>query len=69
VAGNLTSITYTVITGVADVTDSAATLIAGIPAGYSATWEHDLEGTVSNPPASIIAPGAGDRVIVNWTER
>lgn len=58
------SLTYTVLTGTATVTDSDGTVIAGIPAGYSATWSAEDHDTLS-PPQSIAADAAS-RVLVNW---
>lgn len=66
VAGVLTSVTFTVLSGTATVTDAGGTVLAGLPAGYSATWtaadHHTLTG-----PQSIDAIGGNTAVV--WTER
>lgn len=66
VTGVATSVTMTVISGTATVVDSNGTGTPGLPAGYSATWEHSNEGVLT-PPQSITANG-GTTVIV-WTQR
>lgn len=64
--GTCTSLTYTVLTGTANVVDSNGTSITGLPAGYSATWDNTTEGTLT-PPSAITS--VGGRVIVHWTEK
>lgn len=63
----LTSLTYTVLVGTATVTDQNGTSVAGIPAGFTASWTHQEEG-VLQPPQSVTAD-ASSRVLVTWTQR
>lgn len=67
VTGTLTSITYTVLTGTATVTDSTGVVIAGLPIGLTSTWQNDLEQSLTGAPLSIAAD-PGSRLYVSWTE-
>lgn len=67
VTGILTSVTYTILVGTATITDSSGVVIAALPAGLTATWENDLEQSLTGAPLSIDAD-PGSRVYVNWTE-
>ncbi len=66
VVGTLTSVTLTVLSGTATVTDSNGTVMAGLPAGYSATWEAADDNTLTGPQ-SIDAIGGQTAVV--WTQR
>ncbi|WP_284576830.1 hypothetical protein [Streptomyces sp. 2P-4] len=66
VAGTLTSVTLTVLSGTATVTDADGTVMAGLPAGYSATWTAEDANTLTGPQ-SIDAIGGNTAVV--WTQR
>lgn len=66
VAGTLTSVTFTVLSGTATVTDQNGTVAAGLPAGLTVTWNAEDHDTLSGPQ-SIDA--VGGQVYVNWTQR
>ncbi|MCM1964840.1 hypothetical protein [Streptomyces sp. G1] len=66
VAGTLTSVTMTVLSGTATVTDANGTVLAGLPAGYSATWTAEDNNTLTGPQ-SIDAIGGNTAVV--WTQR
>jgi hypothetical protein len=66
VVGTLTSVTLTVLSGTATVTDSNGTVMAGLPAGYSATWEVADDNQLTGPQ-SIDAVGGQTAVV--WTQR
>jgi hypothetical protein len=66
VAGTLTSVTYTVLSGTATVTDQNGTVAAGIPAGMTATWNVEDNNALSGPQ-SIDA--VGGQIYVHWTQR
>lgn len=66
VVGTATSVTMTVLSGTATVTDQSGTVMAGLPAGYTATWTA-LDDNVLQPPQSIDAVGGQTAVI--WTQR
>lgn len=66
VAGTLTSLSYTVLSGTATVVDSNGTSIATIPTGYSATWDNGIEGTLTGPQSIA---SVGGRVLVVWSEK
>lgn len=65
--GVVTSVTYTVIDGTADVTDSDSQTVTNIPAGLTATWNNDLQGQLT-PLISVAPVGLSDRAYVIWTE-
>lgn len=66
VVGTLTSVTLTVLSGTATVTDANGTVMAGLPAGYTATWEAADDNTLTGPQ-SIDAIGGSTAVV--WTQR
>lgn len=66
VVGVLTSVTYTVISGTATVTDQSGTVAAGLPAGVSATWNAEDANTLQGPQ-SIDAVGGQTYVV--WSQR
>lgn len=66
VVGTLTSVTLTVLSGTATVTDSNGTVMAGLPAGYTATWNASDDNVLVGPQ-SIDAVGGSTAVI--WTQR
>lgn len=66
VTGTLTSVTLTVLTGTATVTDASGTAMTGLPAGYTATWNAQ-DHSVLTGPQSIDAVGGNTAVV--WTEK
>lgn len=66
VVGTLTSVTLTVLSGTATVIDQSGTTMAGLPAGYSATWTAE-DGSTLLGPQSIDAIGGNTAVV--WTQR
>lgn len=66
VVGTLTSVTMTVLTGTATLTDQSGTVLAGLPAGFTATWSAE-DDNVLNGPTSIDA--IGGNTVVHWTQR
>lgn len=66
VVGTLTSVTFTVLSGTATVTDQNGTVATGLPAGLSVTWNAEDHDTLGGPQ-SIDA--VGGQVYVNWTQR
>lgn len=66
VAGTLTSVTATVLSGTATITDANGTVMTGLPAGYTATWTAADRNTL-NGPQSIDAIGGQTAVV--WTQR
>ncbi|MYR62700.1 hypothetical protein GTY54_43035 [Streptomyces sp. SID625] len=66
VVGTLTSVTMTVLSGTATLTDQNGTVAAGLPAGYTATWSVEDDNTL-NGPTSIDA--VGGTTVVHWTQR
>lgn len=66
VVGTLTSVTMTVLSGTATLTDQSGTVLAGLPAGYSATWTAEDHSTLLGPQ-SIDAVGGQTAVI--WTQK
>lgn len=66
VVGTLTSVTLTVLSGTANVVDSNATAMNGLPAGYTATWSVDDDNALTGPN-SIDAIGGQTAVV--WTQR
>lgn len=66
VVGTLTSVTLTVLSGTATVTDANGTVMAGLPAGYSATWNAEDDNVLTGPQ-SIDAVGGSTAVV--WTQR
>lgn len=68
VVGALVSVSFTVLTGTASVTDSNGTAAAGLPVGASATWSAEPSQSTLTGPQAITAAAASS-VYVNWTER
>ena len=66
VTGTLTSVTLTVLSGTATVTDSNGTVMTGLPAGYTATWSAEDHSTLTGPQ-SIDAIGGNTAVV--WTQK
>lgn len=66
VVGVLTSVTFTVLTGTANLTDNNGTVSNALPAGVTLTWSVE-DDNILGGPTSIAAVG-GD-TIVNWTRR
>lgn len=72
VVGTLASVTYTVLSGTATVTDQDGTVAAGLPPGLSVTWNADNDGSggsggTLSGPQSIDA--VGGQTYVHWTVR
>lgn len=67
VAGTLTSVTATGTGGLWDLVDASGTVVTGLPAGLSLTWEAEDDNTLTGPQS--ITPQAGATVVVNWTQR
>lgn len=65
VVGTLTSVTYSILSGTANVIDSGGAVAAGLPSGLSGTWEITPDTASLNPPQSIDAVGGS--VYVIWT--
>lgn len=65
----LVSLTLTVITNDASnsVTDSNATAVTNLPAGYIARWYADDKGVLS--PPTVIASGTTGRIVVAYSVR
>ncbi|MFF4385613.1 hypothetical protein ACFY0G_02285 [Streptomyces sp. NPDC001552] len=66
VVGTLTSVTMTVLSGTATLTDQNGTVLAGLPAGYTASWSVADDNTLTGP-TSIDAIGGS--TAVHWTQR
>ncbi|WP_327385067.1 hypothetical protein [Streptomyces sp. NBC_01207] len=66
VVGTLTSVTMTVLSGTATLTDQNGTVSAGLPAGLTLTWGAEDDNQLSGP-TSIDAIGGS--TVVNWTQR
>lgn len=66
VVGTLTSLTMTVLSGTATLTDQSGTVLAALPTGFSATWVVEDDNTLSGPQ-SIDAVGGS--TVVHWTQR
>jgi hypothetical protein len=66
VAGTLTSVTLTVLSGTATVTDADGTVMAGLPAGYTATWSVEDGNNLTGPQSIDAVAGS---VAVVWTQR
>ncbi|MEU7093022.1 hypothetical protein [Kitasatospora aureofaciens] len=66
VVGTLTSVTMTVLSGTATLTDQNGTVLAGLPAGFTATWAVEDDNTLTGP-TSIDAIGGS--TVVHWTQR
>lgn len=61
------SLSISVLAGTASVTDSAGTVIAALPVGYSANWSSDTTGAL-NFPQSVTA-AINSRVVLVYTLR
>lgn len=66
VVGTLTSVTYTVLSGTADVTDQNGTVAAGLPPGLSVTWNAEDNNTLAGPTSIDAVAGS---TYVHWTVR
>lgn len=63
----LTSMSFTVLTGTASVTDAGGTTVAALPAGYSASWGTSDIDQLTAP--QNITPAAGGRAVVAMTTK
>lgn len=66
VVGTLTSVTFTVLTGTATLTDQSGTVLAALPVGYTATWSVGDDGTLQGP---LSIDAIGGNTVVHWTVR
>lgn len=67
VAGTLTSLTVTGVSGLWDMVDQNGTVLTGLPAGLSLTWSVSDDNTLTGPTS--VTPQSGASVIANWTQR
>ncbi|MEU1815144.1 hypothetical protein ABZ543_08095 [Streptomyces roseifaciens] len=67
VTGTLTSLTVTGISGLWDLTDSNGTVLTGLPAGLSLTWNAEDNNQLTGPTS--VTPQVGASVVAHWTER
>ncbi|MFD3848181.1 hypothetical protein ACFWVB_20110 [Streptomyces microflavus] len=67
VAGTLTSLTVTGISGLWDLVDANGTALTGLPAGLTLTWNAEDDNQLTGPTS--VTPQAGATVIANWTQR
>jgi hypothetical protein len=67
VTGVLTSVSATVITGTATLTDSNGTVTAGIPVGATVEWSVEDANTLVGPQS--ITADAASSVLVTWLQR
>jgi hypothetical protein len=67
VAGTLTSLTVTGVSGLWDLVDSNGTALTGLPAGLTLTWTAEDDNTLVGPQS--VTPQAGASVVANWTQR
>lgn len=67
VAGDLTSLSVTVLSGTATVTDENGTVSAALPAGLTLSWSTSDDNTLTGPDA--ITTAAASSAIVAWTQR
>lgn len=67
VAGTLTSLTVTGVSGLWDMVDSNGTVLTGLPVGLTLTWEAEDDNTLTGPQSVTPQPGA--TVVAHWTQR
>ena len=66
--GTLVGLSYSIVEGTADVEDAGGTVIAGLPAGFSDSWNATDDAGELTPPA-LISANADSRVIVSMKVR
>ena len=64
--GTLTSVSFTVVSGTASITDANGTVSTGIPTGFSGSWESDDANTLTGPQSIA---SVGGNVVVVWTTK
>lgn len=67
VAGTLTSLTVTGLSGLWDMVDQNGTALTGLPAGLTLTWNADDDNALTGPQS--VTPQAGASVVAHWTQR
>lgn len=67
VAGTLTSLTVTGVSGLWDLVDANGTAVTGLPAGLTLTWSAEDDNTLTGPQS--VTPQAGASVVAAWTQR
>lgn len=67
VAGTLTSLSVTGLSGLWDMVDQNGTALVGLPAGLTLTWSALDDNTLTGPTS--VTPQAGSSVVANWTQR
>lgn len=67
VAGTLTSLTVTGLSGLWDLVDANGTILTGLPAGLTLMWGAEDDNTLTGPQS--VTPQAGASVVANWTQR
>ncbi|MFF4391444.1 hypothetical protein ACFY0G_32345 [Streptomyces sp. NPDC001552] len=67
VAGTLTSLTVTGLSGLWDLVDQNGTVLTGLPAGLTLTWGAEDDNVLTGPQS--VTPQAGASVVANWTQR
>lgn len=67
VAGTLTSLTVTGLSGLWDMVDQNGTALTGLPAGLTLTWSAEDDNQLTGPQS--VTPQAGASVVANWTVR
>lgn len=67
VAGTLTSLTVTGLSGLWDLVDANGTVLTGLPAGLTLTWQADDDNTLTGPTS--VTPQAGASVVAHWTQK
>lgn len=67
VTGTLTSLTVTGTSGLWDLVDASGTVLTGLPAGLTLTWNAEDDNQLTGPQS--VTPQAGATVVANWTQR
>lgn len=67
VVGVLTSLTVTGTAGLWDMVDASGTVLTGLPAGLTITFNAEDDNTLTGPTS--VTPQAGATVVASWTER
>lgn len=67
VAGTLTSLSVTGVSGLWDLVDANGTALTGLPAGLTLTWSASDDNILVGPQS--VTPQAGASVVANWTQR
>ncbi|WP_030672462.1 hypothetical protein [Streptomyces sp. NRRL B-1347] len=67
VTGTLTSLTVTGTLGLWDLVDADGTVVTGLPAGLTLTWNAEDDNQLTGPQS--VTPQVGSTVVANWTQR